>query len=57
MWGDNVNKKHKLSKNKKKKEKERELSTSSFNSIDLSTAVQGCEMCFNFVYFIRFGGK
>ncbi|RXG60424.1 Diacylglycerol kinase 1 [Armadillidium vulgare] len=44
MWGDNAGKKVKnckSKKKKKKKEKERELSTSSFNSVDLSTAVQG----------------
>ncbi|KAK7065337.1 Diacylglycerol kinase N-terminus [Halocaridina rubra] len=41
MWGDNAMKKrHKTSKSKKKKERERELSTSSFTSADLSTAIQ-----------------
>ncbi|XP_068225402.1 diacylglycerol kinase 1 isoform X4 [Palaemon carinicauda] len=41
MWGDNtLKKRHKTSKSKKKKDRERELSTSSFTSADLSTAIQ-----------------
>ena len=40
MWGDNTGKRNSRHK-KKKKERERELSTSSFNSVDLSTAIQG----------------
>ena len=44
MWGDNTMKKrNKANKCKKKKDRERELSTSSFTSADLSTAIQGEE--------------
>lgn len=44
MWGDNtLKKRNKGNKCKKKKDRERELSTSSFTSADLSTAIQGEE--------------
>ncbi|KAK8386847.1 hypothetical protein O3P69_017939 [Scylla paramamosain] len=41
MWGDTtLKKRNKATKSKKKKDRERELSTSSFTSADLSTAIQ-----------------
>lgn len=43
LWGDNHHSKRRSTRSRlrKRKERERELSTSSFNSVDLSVAIQG----------------